>query len=164
MVRRAQRKTSESQKRYFTRSESLLNQRYSCLKYWLCPPKLIWKYGGTGFHSSDSGPGGILLNVRIELRFYNKWLLTRCHHFKDRTLPDVHLFQGNIGSNFIFVDKNVQTQWTYDVQQLLEDENITDMEWPAYCPDLSLVGHLFGGFGRYLMEHLAQLLRKLLFE
>ncbi|GFU90046.1 DDE_3 domain-containing protein [Trichonephila clavipes] len=39
------------------------------------------------------------------------------------------------------MDDNARPQWTLAVEELLESENITRMDWPAYSPDLNPIEH-----------------------
>ncbi|GFV35310.1 transposable element Tcb2 transposase [Trichonephila clavipes] len=52
-------------------------------------------------------------------------------------LPHVRLFRGAIGLGFIFMDDNARPHRTLAVEEQLESEDITRMDWPAYCPDLN---------------------------
>ncbi|GFY14391.1 transposable element Tcb2 transposase [Trichonephila clavipes] len=46
-------------------------------------------------------------------------------------LPHVRLFRGAIGPDFIFMGDNARPNRTVAVQELLESEDITRMDWPA---------------------------------
>ncbi|GFU75824.1 transposable element Tcb2 transposase [Trichonephila clavipes] len=52
-------------------------------------------------------------------------------------LPHVRLFRGAIGPDFIFTDENARPHQALAVEKLLESEDITRMDWPAYSPDLN---------------------------
>ncbi|GFW62411.1 hypothetical protein TNCV_290851 [Trichonephila clavipes] len=47
-----------------------------------------------------------------------------------------------IGPDFIFMDDNVRTHLTLAVNELLESEDITRMDWPAYSSDLNPIEHV----------------------
>ncbi|GFW56957.1 transposable element Tcb2 transposase [Trichonephila clavipes] len=46
------------------------------------------------------------------------------------------------------MDDNAWAHWILVVQELLEREDITRMDWPAYFPDLNPIDHLWESFGR----------------
>ncbi|GFW79010.1 transposable element Tcb2 transposase [Trichonephila clavipes] len=91
---------------------------------------------GTRFHSSNitergycgvSGVAvweGIMLNGWNDFNVFNRGSVTRYRYCKEVILPQVCLFQGVIGPDFIFMDDNVWPHRTADIQQL-ESEHIT---------------------------------------
>ncbi|GFY13564.1 hypothetical protein TNCV_4959341 [Trichonephila clavipes] len=42
------------------------------------------------------------------------------------------------------MDDNAWSHRTLAVEELLESEDITRMDWPAYSPDLNLIEHVMG--------------------
>ncbi|GFX47370.1 transposable element Tcb2 transposase [Trichonephila clavipes] len=106
---------------------------------------LIWREIGTRFYTSNikkrhnyGGPGvlvweGIMLNGRTEL-----------HIFDD----------GAIGPDFIFKDDNARPHRAFAVEELLESEDITRMDCPAYSPDLNPIEHVWDAFGRRIAARL----------
>ncbi|GFX27262.1 transposable element Tc1 transposase [Trichonephila clavipes] len=56
--------------------------------------------------------------------------------------PHVHLFRGANGPDFIFMVDNIRSHQTLAVEELLESEDITRMDWSAYSPDLNPIEHV----------------------
>ncbi|GFT26849.1 transposable element Tcb2 transposase [Trichonephila clavipes] len=84
-------------------------------------------------------------------------------------LPLVRLFRGAIGPDFIFMDDNARPHRTLAVEELLESEDITQMDWPAYFPDLNPIEHVWDALGRRIaarFHHLenTQQLKQMLIE
>ncbi|GFT15352.1 transposable element Tcb2 transposase [Trichonephila clavipes] len=64
-------------------------------------------------------------------------------------LLHVRLFRGAIGPDFIFIDDNARPHWTLAVEELLESEDITRMDWPAYSPDFFIrIKHMWDALGK----------------
>ncbi|GFX24392.1 transposable element Tcb2 transposase [Trichonephila clavipes] len=63
-------------------------------------------------------------------------------HCEEVLLPHVRRFRGAIGSDFIFMDDNTRPHRTLAVEELLESEDITRMDWPAYSLDLNPIKHV----------------------
>ncbi|GFT32704.1 transposable element Tcb2 transposase [Trichonephila clavipes] len=84
-------------------------------------------------------------------------------------LPHVRLFRGAIGPDFIFVDDNAWPQRTLAVEELLESEDITRMDWPAYSPGLNPIEYVWDALGRPIAARLhhsenTQQLKQMLIE
>ncbi|GFV70547.1 transposable element Tcb2 transposase [Trichonephila clavipes] len=73
--------------------------------------------------------GGIMLNGRTELHILDRGSVTGNRYCEEVLLPHVRLFRGAIGPDFIFMDDNARPHWTLDVEELLESEDITRMDW-----------------------------------
>ncbi|GFW31636.1 transposable element Tcb2 transposase [Trichonephila clavipes] len=69
-------------------------------------------------------------------------------------LPHVRLFRGAIGPEFIFMDDNAWPHRTLAVEELLEREDITRMDWTAYSPDLNPIEHVWDALGRRIAARL----------
>ena len=66
----------------------------------------------------------------------------------------MRLFRGAIGADFLFMYDNAQPQRTHSVQKLLESEDITQLDWSAYSPDLNPIEHVRDALGRLIASRL----------
>ncbi|GFT18283.1 transposable element Tcb2 transposase [Trichonephila clavipes] len=120
---------------------------------------LIWREIGTRFYTSNikerhhyGGPGvlvwgGIMLNGRTELHIFDRGSVIGDRYCEEVLLPHVRLFRGAIGPDFIFMDDNARPHWTLAVEELLESEDITRMDWPACFPELNPIEHVWDALG-----------------
>ncbi|GFU54767.1 transposable element Tc1 transposase [Trichonephila clavipes] len=127
---------------------------------------LIWREIGTRFYTSNikerhhyGGPGvllwgGIMLNGRTELHIFDRGSVIGDRYYEEVLLPHVRLFLGAIGPDFIFMDTNARPHRTLAVEELLESEDITRMDWPAYSPDLNPIEHVWDALGRRIAARL----------
>ncbi|GFT90836.1 transposable element Tc3 transposase [Trichonephila clavipes] len=142
---------------------------------------LIRREIGTRFYKSNikerhhyGGPGvlvwgGIMLKGRTELHIFDRGSVTGDCYCEEVLLPHVRLFRGAIGPDFIFMDDNARPHRTLAVEELLESEDITLMDWPAYSPDLNPIEHRWDALGRRIAARLhhpenTQQLKQMLIE
>ncbi|GFW73689.1 transposable element Tcb2 transposase [Trichonephila clavipes] len=78
-----------------------------------------------------------MLNGRTKLHIFDRGSVTRDGYFEEVLFPHVRLFRGAIGPDFIFMDDNARPHRTLAVEEQLESEDITRMDWPAYSSDLN---------------------------
>ncbi|GFT57413.1 transposable element Tcb1 transposase [Trichonephila clavipes] len=89
------------------------------------------RYGGAG----RLVWGGIILGSRTDLHVQSVTITG--HIYRDVILEQhVCLFRGAMGAEFLFMDDNVRPHRAYIVDEWLQSEDITRMDWPAYSPDL----------------------------
>ncbi|GFX28244.1 transposable element Tcb1 transposase [Trichonephila clavipes] len=73
----------------------------------------------------------------------------RGHIYPDVILEQhVHLFWGVMGAEFLFMDDNARRHRANIVDEILQSENITRMDWSAYSPDLNPIEHVWDTLGR----------------
>ncbi|GBN24367.1 Nucleolar protein 56 [Araneus ventricosus] len=64
------------------------------------------------------------------------------HIYRDVILEQhVRLFRGAMGAEFLFMDDNARPHRANIVDECLQSEDITRMDWPAYSPDLNPIEH-----------------------
>ncbi|GFV25519.1 transposable element Tcb2 transposase [Trichonephila clavipes] len=89
-----------------------------------------------------------MLNGRTELHIFDRGFVIGDRYCEEVLLPNVRLFRGAIGPDFIFMDDNARPHRTHAVEELLESEDITRMDWSAYSPDLNPIEHVWDALGR----------------
>ncbi|GFX16603.1 transposable element Tcb1 transposase [Trichonephila clavipes] len=142
---------------------------------------LIWREIGTRFYPSNTkkrhhygGHGvlvwrGIILNGRTELHIFDRGSVTGDRYSEEVLLPHVNLFRGAIDPDFIFMDDSARPHRILAVEELLESEDITRMDRPAYSPDLNPFEHVWDSLGRRIAARLhhpesTQQLKQMLIE
>ncbi|GFU51913.1 DDE_3 domain-containing protein [Trichonephila clavipes] len=65
------------------------------------------------------------------------------HIYRDVILEQhVRLFRGAMGAEFLFMDDNARPHHANIVDECLQSEDITRMDWPAYSPNLNPIEHV----------------------
>ncbi|GFV99147.1 transposable element Tcb2 transposase [Trichonephila clavipes] len=110
-----------------------------------------------------------MLKGRTELHIFDRGSVIGDRYCEEVLLPHVRLFQGAIGPDFIFMDNNARPHRTLAVEGLLESEDITRMDWPAYSPDLNPIERVWYALGRRIAARLhhpenTQQLKQMLIE
>ncbi|GFV80159.1 transposable element Tcb1 transposase [Trichonephila clavipes] len=120
---------------------------------------LIWRAPGTLYYQENTiernrygGAGwlvwiGIILCSRTDLHVQSVTMTG--HIYRDVILEQhVRLFWGAMGSEFLFMDDNARPHRANIVDECLQSEDITRMDWPAYSPDLNPIEHVYDMLGR----------------
>ncbi|GFX81564.1 transposable element Tcb2 transposase [Trichonephila clavipes] len=111
---------------------------------------LIWRAPGTRYHQENTIErhryvgagwlvwGGIILGSRTDLHVQSVTMTG--HIYRDVILEQhTRLFRGAMGAEFLFMDDNARPHSTNNVDECLQSEDITRMDWPAYSPDLNSI-------------------------
>ncbi|GFV76471.1 DDE_3 domain-containing protein [Trichonephila clavipes] len=92
-------------------------------------------------HRYGGEQGGIILGSRTELHVQSVTMTG--HIYPDAILEQhVRLFRGAMGAEFLFMDGNTRPHGENIVDECLQSEDITRMDWQAYSPDLNPIDHV----------------------
>ncbi|GFX53158.1 DDE_3 domain-containing protein [Trichonephila clavipes] len=114
---------------------------------------LIWRAPGTRYHQENTIErhhyggagwlvwGGIILGSRTDLHVQSVTMTG--HIYRDVILePHVCFFRGAMGDEFLFMDDNARPHRANIVDECLQSEDITRMDWPANSPNLNPIEHV----------------------
>ncbi|GFU69583.1 transposable element Tcb2 transposase [Trichonephila clavipes] len=120
---------------------------------------LIWRAPGIRYHRQNTierhsygGAGwlvweGIILGSRTDL--HGQSVTITGHIYRDVILEQhVRLFRGAMGAEFLFMDDNARPHRANIVDECLQSEDITRMDFPAYSMDLNPIEHAWDILGQ----------------
>ncbi|GFU90159.1 transposable element Tcb1 transposase [Trichonephila clavipes] len=120
---------------------------------------LIWRVPDTGYHQENTIErhryggagwlvwGGIILGFRTDLHVQS--ITMRGLIYRDVILEQhVRLFRGAMGAEFLCMDDSAHPHPANIVDECLQSEDMTCMDWPAYLPDLNPIQHVWDMLGR----------------
>ncbi|GFU73614.1 transposable element Tcb2 transposase [Trichonephila clavipes] len=100
-------------------------------------------YGGAGWLVS----GGNILGSRTDLHVQSVTMTD--HIYRDVILEQhARLFRGAMGAEFLFMYDNFRPPRANIVDECLQSEDITSMDWTAYSSDLNPIEHVWDMLGR----------------
>ncbi|GFV59615.1 transposable element Tc3 transposase [Trichonephila clavipes] len=125
---------------------------------------LIWRAPGARYHQENTIErhryggagwivwGGIILGFRTDLHVQS--VTTTGHIYQNVILEQhVRLFRGTMGTEFLFMDDNARPHRANIVDECLQSDDITRMDWPAYSSDLNPIEPVWDMLGRQIAAH-----------
>ncbi|GFV34910.1 transposable element Tcb1 transposase [Trichonephila clavipes] len=122
---------------------------------------LIWRAPGTHYHQENTIErhryggagwlarvwGGIILGSRTDLHVQSVTMTGPI--YRDVILEQhVRLFRDTMGAEFLFMDDNGRPHRANIVDECLQSEDITRMDWKAFSPELNPIEHAWDMLGR----------------
>ncbi|GFX93512.1 transposable element Tc3 transposase [Trichonephila clavipes] len=110
----------------------------------------IWRAPGTRYHQENTierhcyGGAGWLVWGGIIFGYRTDCHVQSGHIYRDVILDQhVRLFRGAMGAEFLFMDDNAHPHPANIVDECLQLEDITLMDWTAYSSDLNPIEHVW---------------------
>ncbi|KAI3356298.1 hypothetical protein L3Q82_017193 [Scortum barcoo] len=96
--------------------------------------------------------GGISLGGRTALHVLARGSLTAIRYRDEILRPLVRPYAGAVGPGFLLMQDNARPHVAGVCQQLLQDEGIDAMDWPARSPDLNPIEHIWDIMSRSIHQ------------
>ncbi|GFW04565.1 DDE_3 domain-containing protein [Trichonephila clavipes] len=109
-----------------------------------------WKYPRNLESPRVSSPGFVDDSKLMVITDLHVQSVTMTDHiYRDVILEQhVRLFRGAMCAEFLFMDDNARPHHANIVDECLQLEDITLMDWSAYSPDLNPIEHVWDMLGR----------------
>ncbi|GFS81142.1 transposable element Tc3 transposase [Trichonephila clavipes] len=114
----------------------------------------IWRAPGTRYHQENTIEphryrgegwlvwGGIILGFKTDM-YVQSVTMTGLIYWDVILEQHVRLFRGAMGVEFLSMDDNARPHHANIVDECLQSEDITRMDWPAYSLDLNPIEHVW---------------------
>ncbi|GFV61039.1 DDE_3 domain-containing protein [Trichonephila clavipes] len=120
---------------------------------------LKWRAPGTRYHQENTIErhryggarwlfwGGNILGSRTDLHVQS---VTMTGHIYRDVIEEQHvrLFRGAMDAEFLFMDDNAPPHRADIVDECLQSEDITRIDWPVYSSDMNPIQHVWDMLGR----------------
>ena len=90
---------------------------------------------------------------RTALHVLARGSLTAIRYRDEILRPLVRQYAGAVGSGFLLMQDNARPHVAGVCQQLLQEEGIDAMDWPARSPDLNPIEHIWDIMSRSIHHH-----------
>ncbi|GBL90616.1 hypothetical protein AVEN_219292-1 [Araneus ventricosus] len=89
-----------------------------------------------------------MLDGRTPLHVFERGTVTGVRYSDEILEPNVRLFRGAVGPEFILMDDNARPHRALLVDEFLESEDIHRMDWATRSPDFNPIEHVWDALGR----------------
>lgn len=97
--------------------------------------------------------GGIVFNRRTPLIPINQNMTSQVY-IESVIRPIIYPLRDELGDNFIFMDDNARPHRARTVQEVLEQGDITRLDWPANTPDMNPIENMWDFVSRAIHKRM----------